>query len=358
MQLTVIREGTMQPPDLFNTRDAWIQDPHLALESWLASQDFADSTKEVYLAMLGRFLDWLGAQEKSLLSFDHDDLGRFLDSDNPTMPASRIRETTNTSAQRRRYVVLVERIMDHLRTLGLDVVNPARKLSLEKKVGGKDQPTRFLMPAEFTALVAYIQSEQDELSRFEPSRVHRDDDKEVESHWLRQRDIALVSLFLGVGVSVQQIQQMTVNCIDPNRQTVDMSRFQTAYEPRILEFAVPPIAAWQRLQGSYHGETRLKSLPMMEGLRKAGFGRQAKTLQMHKTSMHRRTKAILEAAGISGPRSSPHLLRNAYAARLIEMGLGDTEMKLHLGLEANISIRRIRAAYAQFLLTHQQEVTQ
>ncbi len=86
----------------------------------------------------------------------------------------------------------------------------------------------------------------------------------------------------------------------------------------------------------------LEGLPVFLADHSRGYGRQARTLQMHPSSIHRRIQKILGHCDISGERASPQTLRNTYAAILIDTGASDHELVDFMGLQASISAQRLR----------------
>ena len=133
--------------DIFDTLSHWLDSPSLAYSSWLAGQRLKDSTKTVYIAMFGRFCQWLIGQGRRLDQLEADDIRKFLDSANPNLPESR-KARTNSGRQRQQYVRQLEKVFAHLGSLGHSGTNPGRMAGYERVGSGSDKPTRFLSREE------------------------------------------------------------------------------------------------------------------------------------------------------------------------------------------------------------------
>lgn len=322
-------------PDLLDSLENWLAAPAQAYASWLAGQQYAASTKTVYLAMFSRFCRWLEEQGKRLEHCDKSDIGLFLDSVNRDLPESRHR--IQQSRQRRQYVIQLERVFSHLGDLGLAGTNPGRQAGFEKLGRGRDQPTRFLTQAERSRVIAALAQQVAEL---------RSGKAGIDA-WIAYRDLALIAVILGAGLKISHLARLTLNCIDRVEARIDLSLPRYTHRARIMAFAVEPIAAWLEIQARLHGGALPGTFPVFEADRSAGFGRTAKTLFMHASSIHRRTERFLEAAGIAGERACAQTLRNTYAGMLIDGGASDEELVDFLGLKASVSARRLRETYAQ-----------
>ena len=176
------------PPrrDIFDTVDSWLNSPELAYSSWIAGQSLKDSTKTVYMAMFGRFCQWLIGQGRRLDQIEADDIRKFLDSANPNMPESR--RHAQKGRQRQQYVRQLEKVFSHLASLGhTGGKNPGRVAGYEKVGSGSDKPTRFLSREEAQAVIALVQTRLDEL---------RKDEAGIDE-WMEYRDLALIGVMIG-----------------------------------------------------------------------------------------------------------------------------------------------------------------
>lgn len=329
------RMKNMQPADLFDSLNSWLDAPQIAYASWLSRQPYATSTKTVYIAMFTRFCEWLGEQGKRLDRCEKDDLRRFLDTANPNLPESRRRP--QTGRQRQQYVRQLERVFVHLNALGLAGLNPGRQAAYDRVGQNKDKPTRFLSDKERGAVVQTIEQA---VTRLEL------EGRGLEA-WLEYRDLALVALLLGAGLKVSHVERLTLNCIDLAEARIDLSLPRYTHRARIMPFAMAPLRAWLLIQAKRKGKEMNGAHPIFEGDRSVGYGRTAKSLFMHASSIHRRTQRCLEAAGVTGDRACAQTLRNTYAGLLIDAGASDAELVDFMGLKASVTSTRLRQAYAQ-----------
>ena len=321
-------------PDLFDNPDTWAAAPQQAYAAWLESQSLRPSTKTVYLAMFSRFCQWLGESGKSLFHCEAADIARFLDTPNPN--TGRVPQP-QTGRQRQQYVRQLERVFNHIAFLGRDVGNPGRQAAIQRIGAGEDKPTRVLTLAEREAVIAALASQ---LAVLETGGA---------GSWMAYRDLALVAVLLGAGLKVSNIECLTLNCMDLDEGRIDLSGPHYTHRARLLPFALAPLAAWLKVLSNRHGGTIPDKHPIFEADRTVGFGRHAKTLVMHPSSVHRRTQRFLEEAGVTGERASAQTLRNTYASLLIEAGATDDELVDFLGLKASISAHRLRKAVAMVM---------
>ncbi len=339
MQLSVelhyLRMNNSSSEDLFDELTTWFETPAIAYASWLSRQPYATSTKTVYIAMFTRFCEWIGEQGKRLDRCEKDDLRRFLDTANPNLPESRRRP--QTGRQRQQYVRQLERVFVHLNALGVGGLNPGRQAAYDRMGQHNDKPTRFLTSKERDALVQTIEQAVTKLELEGSSPAD----------WLEYRDFALVALLLGAGLKVSHIKRLTLNCIDLTEARLDLSLPRYTHRARIMPFAIAPLRAWLAIQARRNGEEMSGTHPVFEGDRSVGYGRTAKSLFMHASSIHRRTQRRLEAAGVTGDRACAQTLRNTYAGLLIDAGASDAELVDFMGLKASITSTRLRQAYAQ-----------
>ncbi len=322
--------------DIFDTLPLWLDSPSLAYSSWLAGQRLKDSTKTVYIAMFGRFCQWLKGQGRRLDHLEADDIRKFLDSANPNLPESR-KARTNSGRQRQQYVRQLEKVFAHLGSLGHSGTNPGRIAGYERVGSGSDKPTRFLSREETQAVIRLIQKRLDELRREEKSI----------DEWMEFRDLALIGVMIGGGLKVNHIERLTLNCTDTVEERIDLSRPNHAHRARLLTFAVPAVKAWLSVQEQMHGRKLEPTQKIFEADRSSGFGRNSNTVTLSASSIHRRTQRLLALAGITGERASAQTLRNTYAGLLIDGGATDDHLVDYLGLQSSATAQRLRSAYAR-----------
>ena len=330
-------------PDLFDKLDVWLTSPMLAYSSWISRQDnLEDSTKTVYLAMFGRFCAWLDERSQRLDTVSPDHIIRFLDEINPNLPESR--QHAQASRQRWQYIRQLEFVYSHLGTLGYSGPNICSQVGAKPDVDkGRDKPTRFLSPEESRAVMSLIQTRLDELRR---------EQKGVDD-WTEYRDLALISVMIGAGLKVGHISRLTLNCIDMVEERIDLSLPGYTHRARILAFAISPIKAWLAIQKQLHGGGLDGKAKVFEADRSVGFGRTSASVTLSPSSIHRRTERLLKLAGISGDRASAQTLRNTYAALLIDGGATDEHLNDFLGLQASVTAKRLREAYAKSVYAKQ-----
>ena len=320
--------------DLFDTLAHWRASPSLAYASWIAGHPLRDSTKTVYIAMVGRFCQWLNGQGRRFDQLEVSDIRKFLDSANPNLPESR--RHAQTGRQRQQYVRQLEKVFAHLGTLGHTGVNPGRMAGFECVGHGHDKPTRFLSRDESQAVIRLIETTSDALIK-EANGLDT---------WMAYRDLALIAVMVGGGLKVSHIVRLTLNCMDMTEERIDLSQPGVAHRARLLPFAVAPIKAWLAIQQQRHGGRALApTQKLFEADRTCGFGRTSTTVTLSASSIHRRTQRLLALAGITGERASAQTLRNTYAGLLIEAGATDEHLIDCLGLQASVTAQRLRSAY-------------
>lgn len=347
MQLSgVLSVKTHAPPSsLLDSLSTWLDSPKLAYSFWIDSQGLEDSSKVVYIAMFGRFCQWLESKGLRLDRCDDKDIKDFLDTENPNLPSSR-QNRQNKSRQKQQYVRMLERVYAHLGSLGMTGINPGRQACLKKIGGGKDQPARFLSEHERQALIALVETRIDE---------YRKDETRLE-RWVEIRDLALIGATIGAGMKPQHLQGMTLNCIRLSEGVIDNSRPSHSHRATLMPFAREALALWIEVLAELTDETlsmKGRAGGTTEQWRKSrtvfiadrsgfGFGRFATSQRMHPSTIFRRIQAFLNLAGITGNRVGAQTLRNTYVALLIEGGASNSELVTCLGLATEDSAKRLR----------------
>jgi len=322
--------------NLFDTLDHWVSNPTGSFNLWLGEQQFKSTTANVYRSMFARFCQWLEDEGKAIDRCESADIPRFLNNPNSNLPTTR--QKAQSSRQRQQYIRLLERVFSHLSNLGLHLNNPAKLASLQGAGRGKDKPTRFLNQEERDRVIEYLKTRLSELQA----------DAAPVDNWVEYRDLALVAVLIGAGLKVANLKYLTLNCINMAEQYIELSQAHYTHRGRILPFAIQPLNSWLSIQRQLTDPTLPEDRPVFFADHSKGYGRQATTLQMHPSSIHRRIQKILAHCDISGERASPQTLRNTYAAILIDAGASDHELVDFLGLQASISAQRLRVNYASF----------
>ena len=326
--------------NLFDTLDHWVSNPTETFNLWISEQQYKSSTAVVYQAMFARFCQWLKDEGKSLDRCETGDIPLFLDHPNANLPSTRQR--AQSSRQRQQYIQILERVFVHLSELGLAINNPAKQASLQGAGRGRDKPTRFLNHEDRDRVIQYLESRLSEIQTLEAGQ----------GDWVEFRDIALIAILMGAGLKVGNLKYLTLNCIDFTETYIELSQAHYTHRARILPFAIRPIKVWISRQSQLFGPNLPDGFPVFIADRSKGFGRHAKTQQMHPSSVHRRIQRILAHCEITGERASAQTLRNTYAAILIDAGASDHELVDFLGLQASITAQRLRINYASQKISH------
>jgi site-specific recombinase XerD len=316
----VSRARTSSAPasgDLFDhEREDWLRDPAVAFDAWLANQQFRASSAQVYRAQWGLFLEWLQARRKTLVTVDRRSIADFVAGLSIRKP------------QRARYLRLIERVLDHVRSIEAASTNPARFIAQDGEAGWRNardnEPTGFLSASERTTLIAHLSSPVIGLSGAE--------------RWREYRDRALVAVFLGGGLKTGEAIALTMRNINAGTAwlTVDGDNPLLSRRTRLAPFAVAVLGAWleARAAASLAG-------PLV-------FPAASSGKPMHKATALRAIDALIDASGIAASRearASPQTLRNTFAADLFESGVEAELVGEWLGFAQPVSAYRLHRAW-------------
>ncbi|WP_246641976.1 tyrosine-type recombinase/integrase [Paraburkholderia edwinii] len=303
--------------DLFDReREDWLRDPAVAFDAWLANQQFRASSAQVYRAQWGLFLEWLQARRKTLATVDRRSIADFVAGLSIRKP------------QRARYLRLIERVLDHVRSIEAASTNPARFIAQDGEAGWRNardnEPTGFLSASERTTLIAHLSSPV--IGRSGAER------------WREYRDRALVAIFLGGGLKTGEAIALTMHNINAGTGwlTVDGDNPLLSRRTRLAPFAVAVLGAWleARAAASLAG-------PLV-------FPAASSGKPMHKATALRAIDALIDAAGIAASRearASPQTLRNTFAADLFESGVEAELVGEWLGFAQPVSAHRLHRAW-------------
>lgn len=340
-------------PSPLDTLDVWLSTPEHAYLNWIRLQDLRPSTQRVYVAMFTRFSEWLTDHQLRLDQCSADTIRSFLAAANPNLPP--VRQCAQTSRQRQQYVRLLDRVFVHLGNLGLTGSNPGRQASVERVGAGADRPARFLTVTERETVIALAENRLADLHQSGAST----------NSWVELRDLALFGTALGGGLKPSQLSTLTLNCISLKAGAIVLSDVAYPHRAKLLPFAQKALAAWLHVHEALCAETlatnehdrgtieqwRASQLVFVADRSGNGFGRFADSHQMHVSSIFRRIQNFLVAGGISGNRMGPQTLRNTYAAQMIIDGATDMDLLMLLGVATEITVKRIRASWANFQVT-------
>ncbi|WP_293034214.1 site-specific integrase [Paraburkholderia sp.] len=310
--------ASSQPPrDLFDQQRAdWQCDPASAFDAWLASQQFRQSSADVYRVQWGCFLEWIAIRHKTILSVDTGTIAEFVAGLDIKRP------------QRLRYLRLIERVLDHVRQIELASTNPARFIAQDGEAAWRNasdnEPTGFLDAAERAAILTQLFTPLEEQS--------------AAKRWREHRDRALVAVFLGGGLKTGDAIALTLDAVKSGQAwlTIEADNPVFSHSTRLAPFAVEILGTWleSRREAGLPGQLVFPGSPS---------GR-----PMHKATILRAIDAIVEAAGIAETRTqraSPQTLRNTFAADLFEQGINAEQVGQWLGFMQPISAGRLHRAW-------------
>jgi len=220
--------------------DSWASHPGDAYLSWLrvrtiAGRPYAAKTIEQYGTMFAAFMRWMQARtEHGLLDLTAADLHAFTESltgrersgsqGSAPIPASSIRT-------RRIYLMEISRVLDFLRGQGWRRDNPAKDLMQQIK---RQSPMKFRNSAlvGLPVRARYLQA--------------LNDLKGINLHWLEVRSHAMVLLMLDMGLTLKEVQKLTLQDIaDLDQGTLRAPGHRTL---RSRTLAVPEVTRYW-LQG-------------------------------------------------------------------------------------------------------------
>jgi len=315
--------------DLFDQqRTDWQRDPAGAFDAWLASQEFRQSSADVYRVQWGRFLEWLAMRRKTILSVDTATIAEFVAGLDVKKP------------QRLRYLRLIERVLDHVRQIELASTNPARFIAQDGEAAWRNarenEPTGFLDAAERTAILARL---------FAPLA-----EDSAARRWRARRDRALIAVFLGGGLKTGDAIALTLDAVSPGSEWLTIEADNPVFTriTRLAPFAVDVLGAWLESRR----EARLPGQLVFPG---SPSGR-----PMHKATILRAVDAIVAATGIPdtrAQRASPQTLRNTFAAELYEQGVDAGQVGQWLGFMQPISAGRLHRAWQMWVEREMSAVT-
>jgi len=300
-----------------NTEKVWQEAPLTRFDTWLASQDFAASSAEIYQVQWRQFIQWLAREHIELGAVEPDTVERFLIN------------LDIKQDQRQRYLRLIERVFNFLRRDTFGTVNPATAVALhpehEWASVPPNEPTGFLDPTAYAALTSYLtQAPATTLS--------------TAGYWRAQRDRAIVAAFAGAGLKMSELQELTVSCTFEESDWLSFGGRtpQTERRARVQPYALPILREWLavRTEAGTAG-------PLMFPATRAGR-------PMHKATVLRATNDVLASAKIGGghgERISPQTLRNSYAAIWFESNMEIETVAQTLGFRQVISAQRLKGAW-------------
>jgi len=325
--------------DLFDSLGDWSASPALAFSSWLSRQPVADSTRRVRISMWGKFLRNLDMFVLSLDEVEGHHVASFLH-----------REGLEKE-QGWRYVKLIERVYDHLIALGMPVLNPGRIAGVQEVHTRRNDPMRFLNREEKQKLENYVRSmlkeAKDAAAGFEIDEIDEIDEKaKYADLWAVCRDATVAAVLVGAGMKTNEIIRLSVNCTSvPGLIIVPRSGFNMERRIPLLPLAVDALATWMPYRDA---EKDLGRVLFPALVRHRRDDQNTLTSSMHPSTVYRRMRALLNAAGIIDARACGQTLRNTFAGELINMGADDQMLFDVMGFKGDFSVLHLRSEYERF----------
>lgn len=333
--------STTPSTGLFDEEHSWRTDPRVAFESLMNSGAFAalgrrelagraavaegrplrQASANVYKSMFLKLVDDLAEHQICLLDATTEQLTRWIAS----------RELT--AGSRLRYVRMLERIFEHLRGRGIVPANPmtsvAWRLVNERDRVREELPTVHVGgQAVSDAVLKMI----DELA--------------ATGHWRDMRDAAMVALMLGAGLKLYELSSMRVSWISgqANAPIIEVPPVgaSRAHRAPLEPFAVHHLSNWLQVR------QQMQFVQPMLFFGSAGDGRRTTGCEpLNKSTVYRRIRAILQAAGVDVPRMGGRTLRNSYAVNALSNGESPELVEERLGLRESRSMGRYKEAAAR-----------
>lgn len=320
----------------------WITDPEIAFSSWLANRDIKKDSIEVYCWMWGKFCRWMAENNYRLNTLDKELLSPFID-----------KEEFKKTKQGYRYVRLIEQVYQRINSLSdapSSTINPAKELAQDRFATGKDAPMGFFSAEDRRRLALIVETGQVD-DGGEKGKTGKSLKGEA-GIWKRERDLALLGLFLGGGLKVHEVNGLTISCIlnpetialtyDPKTRGSDAIDGDGAgtfeHQVKLEPFAVTALQRWLHLRS-------LKT----EG--NVLFPSSTKGAAMDPSSIFRRIQRLLLEAGlgqINGARSCCQTLRNCFAATHLDRETPAGEIAQLMGFVDVVTVERVRFAYEKW----------
>jgi len=292
----------------------WLSEPNTAYENWQRTEaagadrrPFAEQSIVQHQAMFARFLRYLSAHGKTVATYGLDDIDAFF-----VELAGDVTEGTTT---RLRYLKLIDRLTRHLVAMEIRKDNPAATM-LVGVSWPEDEPTPVF------------------LSEINDRRLQAACVVPPDATFKQLRDIAVISVFLGSGITAGECRSLRMEDIDVDGIRPDV--YVQKQGPRIArrvpldDFALDVVREY--------GHTRA-SLGDGSGF---FFIATATGKPMKDDTLGKCVKSALAALGITAGDMSPRLLRNTYGRRHICAGATNEQVSNLLGLSSHRTAARLR----------------
>ena len=292
----------------------WLSEPDTAYENWQRTEaagadrrPFAEQSIVQHQAMFARFLRYLKAHRKTVATYGLDDVEAFF-----VELAGDVTEGTTTQL---RYLKLIDRLTRHLVAMEIRKDNPAATM-LVGVSWPEDEPTPVF------------------LSEMNDKRLQAACVVPPNATFKQLRGIAVVSVFLGTGITAAECRNLRTEDVDVDGIRPDV--FVPKHGPRIArrvpldDFALDVVREY--------GHTRA-SLGDGGGY---FFIATATGKPMKDDTLGKCVRSALAALGISAGDMSPRLLRNTYGRRHICSGSTNDQVSNLLGLSSHRTATRLR----------------
>lgn len=139
-----------------STISEWLTLPAQAHAQWrkglvLAEREYAQQSQRLYMSLFGRFCAWLSTKPYNLQTLDQEDLMRFLQ----TLQGRGGQPAANRT--QRTYIAEIDRVLAHLKGMGVRADNPARDLLETLRITTPLRPRSITILREDTRAL-YVQS--------------------------------------------------------------------------------------------------------------------------------------------------------------------------------------------------------
>ncbi|MBC8737385.1 phage integrase family protein [Paraburkholderia sp. UCT31] len=277
-------------------------DEKLLFERWCKEKerDFADSSRIVYAAMWGNFVQHYMARGKRLEHVDSAEIESFFN------------KQTWARNTAKRYFKLLDDILDHFAGTGMLKDNPAAALRRRFAYYEEARNPLILAPHQERALF---------------------DALPPPTHWKRVRDAALVGLLFGGGLKLQEAIFLEVSHLNVDGDYPHVRVFKNGFFDRevpIFGMAVAYVRQW-----------------LLERRRRAfastlAFPANFSGTPLDRSTVYRQVKAVFERAGVEKEHKGAGLLRNSFGARQLRQGTSLDTVRKWMGHKLEESTEPLR----------------
>lgn len=333
---------------LFDDSQSWRSQPSVAFASFIASAEFMQLGKRELAgraanpeAFSGATTPTIGAASAKVYGAMFSSFTNYLEAFPgpapirvPDATASHISgfmaASERTDNVRIRYIRLLERVYEHLVRRSLILENPVHKIAA-RVISDKDS----CVPELPTAFVSKYDQANIVESMIQAVRDRGD--------WRSVRDAAIAAVLLGAGLKVYEATAMRTQWVHGRfpDYVIEVPQVGISRVHRIplAPFAADCLNSWMDLRRDL---SLVQPLMFVGSLKEGRLQSAAGALD--KSTVYRRIKAILVAAGVDVPRMGGRTLRNTYAAKALSDGASPELVEERLGLRESKSMERYLTA--------------